>query len=72
MVVEPAIREVFSSSCDIGGRLSESQGDFPHFEFDRIDDVDAWYIHSIRNQSVREQLQHQLSLSEGDRNQCAR
>ena len=67
------MREVFSSACDIGGRLHESIEDFPHFDFSKIKDPDAWYIHSIKNEAVREELQRQLEESaEGTRNERAR
>lgn len=52
--MEPEVREVLVSSCDIGGRLRESMEHFPYFDFSRIKDPDAWYIHSIKNEEVRQ------------------
>ena len=72
-LVGPDVREVFSSASDNGGRLNESMKDFPHFDFSRIKDPDAWYIHSIKNEAVRKELQGQLEEStEENRNERAR
>lgn len=50
IVVEPAVREIFSSSCDIGSRLRESMKDFEGwFNFAKVGDPDYWYINSIKN-----------------------
>ena len=56
ILVEPDVREVFFSSCDIGGRIKEGMKEFPHFDFSKIKDPDAWYIHSIKNEPVRKTL----------------
>ena len=56
IVVEPGVREVFSSACDIGTRLRESQAEMPYFDYSRIKNPDIWYLESMKNLDVKEKL----------------
>lgn len=33
MIVNPMVREMISSSCDIGGNLSETMKEYPEFDY---------------------------------------
>lgn len=60
IIVDPSVREVFSSSCDIGTRLRQAHEDFPYLDFGEIKNIDYWYIDSIKNQEVRQILMDAL------------
>lgn len=74
IIVDPDVREVFSSSCDIGGRIRQGIQEFPYFDFSKIKDHDAWYIHSIKNEEVKKKLLEKLEdgNNEDNRNEKAR
>lgn len=54
IIVEPSFREIMESSNDIGSRLEESIQLFPTFNFDHINDKEAWYVHTLHNEKDRQ------------------
>lgn len=49
MIVDPAFREVLSSSNDIGSKILESKKQFTKFDFSLITDPDFWYLQTIHD-----------------------
>ena len=56
IIVDPHLRQYFESTCDIGSKMINSIKDFPEFDFSMIKDPEAWYIHTIFDQKVKEEL----------------
>ena len=60
IIVEPGIREIFSSSCDIGSNLAQSMHEMPYFDYSKIAHPDIWYLHSIKNAQMKQQFLSQI------------
>lgn len=62
IVVEPGVREIFSSSCDIGTRVGESMKEFGELmNFGAIkNSSEFWYIDSIKDKKIREEIMGDL------------
>lgn len=56
VIVDPAFREVLSSSNDIGSKIIESKKEFTKFDFSLITDPDFWYLQTIHDDEIRERL----------------
>ena len=47
IIVEPYFRTILEATNDIGSKIEESQQMFPSFDFNRVKDKEAWYIHTL-------------------------
>ncbi len=56
IIVDPSLRQYFESTCDIGGRMRESMKEFSYFDFSLIQDPEAYYIHEIFDQEIRQRI----------------
>lgn len=56
VIVDPAFREVLSSSNDIGSKLLESKTRFTKYDFSLITDPDFWYLQTIHDDEIRDRL----------------
>ena len=71
IVVEPAFREIMESSNDIGSEIAESIQKYPHFDFSRVEDKDAWFVHTLQP-ADRESILKTIQGLEGEerKTQC--
>ena len=60
VIVDPAFREILSSSNDIGSKLIESKTRFTKFDFSLITDPDFWYLQTIHDDEIREKLMKKM------------
>lgn len=68
IIVDPAFREIYESSCDIGSRLEESMNELPHYDYSLIEHPESWYIDELRRHEDRaEGHEHLKGVESADR-----
>jgi broad specificity phosphatase PhoE len=59
IIVEPCFRELFYGSADVGSKLPESVQQYPYFNYDKVKDKEAWFVHTLQ-QKDREAILNKI------------